>query len=261
LQEVCAGLCDSLGRNTEAREASQRLLACPGHESTPEEHLELADSFRLAGNTESAVTALRVGFQQFPASIRMRLTLAESLSNRGEHNEAVRLLAFEPLRENPGAMDLLVSEAVEATNADVAVSFIGNEPPPCLQDLPFSSLRLSFLLDRLSRRPESEKIVADLLHDSRYRQTETWLELGNMCLSIGDDAHAEAFVELYISSNGTSISKAWELLGDIYQDEERNEEALTAYKKAVEVIGTKSPTGITPDHPSVKVSQNDASVR
>ncbi len=261
LQETTAGLCDSLGRNAEALEASQRLLSCEGRASTPEEHLELADQFRMAGDVVGTVTALRTGFKLFPASIRMRMTLAEALSHHGDHDEAVGLLAHEPLRQNPGAMDLLISEGVEATNAAIAVNFIGSEPPACLRDLPISNLRFALLLDRLNRKAEADKIYASLLHDNQHATTDVWLEIGKICLSIDDDVHAEAFVTRYLSGAGKTNAKAWEILGDIYQDEEKNEEALTAYRKAVEVIGTKPAPSAPPTAPGVKVTQNGSSAQ
>ena len=259
LQETSAGICESLGRNTEAREASQRLLACEGRTSTPEEYLELADQFRMAGDEPATVKILRAGFDLFPSSIRMRLTLAEALSHHGEHDQAVVLLAHEPLRQNPGAMDLLISEAVEAGNSALAVKFIGSSTPQCLRSLPTSNLRFALLLDRLNRKSDAEKIFSSLLHNEDHSDTDVWLDLGKICLSIDDVTHAEAFVTRYLAGRGRTDAKAWEILGDIYQAEERNDEALTAYRKAVEMIGTKPPPAPPSTVPGVKVTQNGSS--
>lgn len=260
LQETCATLCDSLGCEAEAREASQRLLACPTRESTPDEHLELADRFRMADDVTGQVNALRSGLNAFPASSRIRFCLAESTATQGLHNEAVQLLAHDSLRNNPAAMDLLVSEAMDATNISTAMqacAFLGDEAPACMNSLPSSQLRFAFLLDHIGRAEGANAIVGHLLHNGSFRQTATWLALGKLSLDFGHTERAESFITLYLASSGNNDSKAWEQLGDIYQAEDRTSEAQTAYRKAVEVL--RPITTTKPEAGPLKVSQANPS--
>lgn len=253
LQETCASLCDSLGFEEEARTAIQRLLACPTRTATPEEHLELADRYRVADDQTGLINTLRTGLNHFPASSRLRFSLAESVAGQGNHEEAVQLLAHESMRDNPAAMELLVTEAMEATNAQVACTFLGNEVPPCMKSLPALRLRLAFLFEREGHALVGNKIIDDLLHQSAFRQTTVWLNLGRLALDFGSTERAESFITLYLASSGATDSKAWELLGDIYKAANRDEEALTAYRKAVEVL---RPVTINKPEPGpLKVSQ------
>ena len=258
LQETCASLCDSLGRNEEAREATRRLLACRSRLTTPEDHLDLADQCRFAGDVEGAVSALREGFGRCPGSLRLRMSLAGALATKGEHDEAVQLLAHESLRANPEAMDLLINEAMDASNASVAAAFLGTTVPDCLGTLAVSRLKMAFLFDHLNRTDDADAIVSGLLHDPRFRQGDTWMALGRMCLDKGDSERAEAFATLYLSSSGAGNSKAWELLGDIYQSEDRSLDALAAYRNGVEVIRVPVGAPGPPAQSPLKVSQRTA---
>lgn len=253
LQETCAALCDSLGCEDDAREASQRLLTCTTHESTPEEHLELADRFRIADDTNGFVSSLRTGLNRFPGSSRIRFSLAEAVAAQEQHDEAVQLLAHDSLRNNPAAMNLLILEAMDAGNSTLAYTFLGNETPACLQNLPVSQLRFAFMLDRIGRGDASTTVVTQLLHNSAFRQTDTWLTLGKLSFDFGNTERAESFITLYLASSGNADSKAWEQLGDIYQSEDREAEALTAYRKAVEVL--RPVTTTKPEPAPLKVSQ------
>jgi len=253
LQETCATVCDSLGCAADAREAVQRLLACSSHESTAEEHLELADRFRVGGDQTLLAQTLRTGLARFPASTRLRFSLAEAVAAQGLHDEAIRVLAHESLRNQPAAMDLLISEAMEVTDSTLATTFLGAEVPSCLAGLPASQLRMAFLYDHSGRPLVGTTIVNDLLHNSAFRQTNAWLALGRLSLDFGYSDRAESFITLYLASSGSSDSKAWELLGDIYQEQDRTTEALTAYRKAVEVLSPVTTT--KPEATSLKVSQ------
>lgn len=253
LQETCASLCDSLGYELEARTAIQRLLACTTRTATPEEHLELADRFRVADDQAGLIKTLRTGLHLFPSSSRLRFSLAESVAAQGSHDEAVQLLAHETLRSNPAALELLISEAMEATNSSLACTFLGDQVPPCLASLPASRLRLAFLLEREGHALAGSKIIDQLLHQSTFRQTTVWLALGRLSLDFGSTERAESFITLYLASIGSTDSKAWELLGDIYKAANREDEALTAYRKAVEVL---RPVTINKTEPApLKVSQ------
>lgn len=253
LQETCAGLCASLGRNDETSEATKRLIACPTRPSTPEDYMELADDYRLSGHEAEFIATLRTALKHYPDTVRIRITLAEALGQGGRHEEAVQLLAQERLRINGEAMDLLINEALDAQDASVAARFFGQTLPACLHDLPVTAMKLASLFDHLSQPEAANSIVTGLLHDARFRQNDTWMILGGMCLESGDEARAESFVTLYLSASGAGNSKAWELLGDIYRSQDRGQEALAAYSKAVEVV--RGPAAQPPERGSVKVSQ------
>ncbi len=253
LQETCAGLCDSLGRIDETCAATKRLLACPGRPTTPEDYLELADQYRLADHENDFIDTLRTALKRYPDTLRIRITLAEALGQNGEHDEAVRLLALESLRSNGEAMDLLINEAMEAQDTALAETFLGWKVPDCLHDLPVTLMKLASLFDHLNRPELSTSIIAGLLNDFRFRQGDTWLTLGRMCLDAGEETKAESFATLYLSSSGANNSKGWELLGDIYQSEERTAEAMAAYSKAVEVVHGPAVPPI--ERSAVKVSQ------
>ena len=253
LQETCAGLCDSLGRNDETCEAIKRLLACESRPTTPEDYMELADHYRLAGREQEFLATLRTALKRYPDTVRVRITLAEALGQGGQHEEAVQLLALEPLRSHAEAMDLLINESMDAQDTSVAANFFGQTMPAGLQGMPVSMMKMAALFDHLNRPDASNAIITSLLHDPQYRQNDTWMTLGKMCLEAGEEAKAESFVTLYLSSSGAANSKAWELLGDIYQTEDRSQEAQAAYSKAVEVV--RNPAAQPPEPTALKVSQ------
>ena len=237
-QETCAAISDSLGHPQEAAEATQRLLACTGRKSTPEEYLDLADQLRFLGNDQEQVATLRHAMAEFSHSNRIRITLAEALSTQGNHEEAVTLLADASVRNDPAAIDLLISEAMESSNAIVAVESFKTSPPPCLAEMPDLQLRLAFLFEHLGFGTEGNEIVNRLESNDAYRQTFVWHDLAKVCVDYDDTSRAEAFELLHLSALGSHDSKSWELLGDIYTAEDRATEADAAYKKAVEMLGT-----------------------
>ena len=253
-QQTCATLCDSLGYADEARTAMLRLLQLPNHDASPEDFLELAANCRSAGAVADEVTALRSGLKRYANSHRLRISLAESLGAQGQYEEVLHLLADESLRQDATAMDLLVSTGMDMVNGEPVAAFLHDTVPACFHDVPAAQLRVGFLLEHVHHEEQASTVMASLLRNSSFRADDTWRRLGEQCLDAGDSARAESFITLYLASAGANDGKAWELLGDIYQSLDRAEEALTAYRKAVEVI---RPSGTEKPQPMLKVSQID----
>lgn len=243
-QETCAALCDSLGYSGEALAATQRLLACRGRASAAEEHLDLAAQFHQRADSSGEVAALRTGFAQFPSSTLLRISLAESLSGVGD--ETIRLLSDPSVRNHPVAVELLIAEAADWHDAPEGCDLFNGPMPDCLKDLPQLQLRLALLFDQWGRRSDSEKIVASLQKESRYRETAVWHHLARISLDAGDAARAESFEALQLSSTGVHDSSAWEMLGDIYKVQDRAHEAAGAYQKAVQILLPSSPAASRP---------------
>lgn len=254
VQQTCAALCDSLGYADDARAATLRALKLPHNDASPEDFLELAANCRATGAAADEVATLRAGLEHFASSHRLRISLAESLGAQGQHDEAVKLLSHESLRDDPAAMDLLVSEGMDMTNGEPVAAFLHDAVPACFSAVPEAQLRVGFLLEHVHHEEQASTVMASLLRNSSFRADDTWRRLGEQCLDAGDSARAESFITLYLASAGANDGKAWELLGDIYQSLDRAEEALTAYRKAVEVI---RPSGTEKPPPMLKVSQID----
>lgn len=245
-QETCAALCESLGREREALEAMQRLLACASRQSMPDEHLELAAKLQALGDDPAGIATLRSGLTKFPTSTTLRVTLAGALAATGGHDEAVRLLADASLRENPAAVELLIAEAAEMSSVPVEAELFSGPAPACLRDLPELQMKLAFLFDKWGRAHESERIVTALQKDGRHSETRVWHDLARLCLDVGEATKAESFEMLYLTARGGKDSQAWELLGDIYDAQNRDEEAAAAYKKAVQVLLPAAPAAERP---------------
>lgn len=251
-QETCAALCDSLGMQKEAAEATQRLLSCTARVSMPDEHLELAANFHQLDDEAAEVSTLKAAFAKFPNSTSIRLTLAQTLTDAGAHDEAVRLLADSSVRENPAAIELLISEAAESSTVPANIELFSGTPPACLSELPELQLKLAFLFDKWGRTKDSEHIIASLHKNSRFSETSVWHDLAKLSLATGDLARAESFETLHLTAMGGKDCQAWELLGDIFASQERTNEAAGAYKKAVQVL---LPSPSTPERPQQQVTQ------
>jgi tetratricopeptide (TPR) repeat protein len=99
-QAACA--CDGDGRETEAIGHYERALELGL--SGADRHgayLGLGSSYRCVGRYGDAVSRLRRGLEEFPASHALRVFLAMALHNLGEHAEAMQLLLIE-LAETSG---------------------------------------------------------------------------------------------------------------------------------------------------------------
>lgn len=251
-QETCAALCDSLGLQKEAAEATQRLLACAERQSMPDEHLELAANFHQLDDRAAEVAALRTAFAKFPASTSIRFTLAQALADDGAHDEAVSLLADSSMEKNPAAIELLIAEAAESAAVPENIGLFSGTPPACLDALPELQLKLAFLFDKWGRTKDSERIVTSLQKSSRYSETAVWHDLAKISLDAGDVSRAESFETMHLTSIGGKDSRAWELLGDIFAFQDRTSEAAGAYKKAIQVL---LPSTSAPDRPQQQVTQ------
>lgn len=236
VQETCAALCDSLGREKEALEATSRLLACRSRQSMPDEHLDLASRFHERGDSRGELATLRDAMAKFPASRQLRYSLAESLAGNDENEEAAHLLADASLANDPESIDLLISVASELPEPPAGCELFNGKLPACLKALPVLQLRLALLFDQWGNHADSERIVASLQSDVSRRADAVWQELARISLDAGDTQRAELFASPQFHTVEAMDSRAWELVGDIYMAEERQEEAAAAYKKAVHTL-------------------------
>jgi tetratricopeptide (TPR) repeat protein len=256
VHEVCAVLCCSLGRMTESMLAMQRLVACPEHESSPEDYLELAHLYRSNGDAPGQIAALRQGMGQFADSTRIRLVLGETLAGLEEHDEAIAVLAHPSLSRNVQAIHDILAEALYAQNPAPALRFIGTALPDSLNKDPATRLDFALLHERIGKTSIAQHMVDDLIKDGTLRETTVWRDLAMQAMQTGRINMAEVFLTHYLSTRKDEHdSKAWEILGDIYSAQDREDEALSAYKKAVETI-QPPPAAPAPAGPQVKVSQN-----
>ncbi|MDB6116245.1 MAG: hypothetical protein JWO08_26 [Verrucomicrobiaceae bacterium] len=250
VQETCATLCDSLGYAEKSLEASRRLLACKGHVSTVEDYMSLAEQCRFLGDSAGQVAVLRDGLTQAPQSSRLRITLAQALSDTNAHDEAVALLIDASLRDDPAALDLLISEAMQTASGSITAAEIFIAAlPSCLDKAPEVKLRLAYLFDFVGLADESDRLVAELQGNSHYRLNHVWHNLAKVCMAFDDANHAESFELLHLGALGGKDSTSWELLGDIYTAEARTSEASIAYNKAIEFMApTTIPAGLKLRH-------------
>jgi tetratricopeptide (TPR) repeat protein len=236
IHEDCACLCDSLGDEKSATQCLKRLLAVSGRPSTPEEHIELAGRFHLLHQNEEGMAALRDGLVDHPESIRIRHILAESLATAQNYDESVRVLAYGSMAEHAPSMSLLIDLCSQASNRHLALRFLNGRVPRCLNSDYLAQFRLALLLEQTGEIQQAEKIIAHLKDDETHKSDHVWHELAKLCMESGDPFRAETFQKLHLEHSGKHDSRAWELMGDIFQSQERGDEAKTAYQQAISVI-------------------------
>ncbi len=237
LQNCYASLCESTGHFSEAITARYRILNAPHHNTLPDDFLEISDSCRILGDTAQQIAVLEQGLKRFPASPRLRFVLAESCAAGDRHARAIELLAHETLRNDPAAMELLISEATITPDPGVALAFLGDKAPACFREQPVQLLRLAFLYEQTQRVEAAETIFQGLLGNTRLRENGTFQLLAKTSLEYGDANRAEIFQSAHLQLAAASRdSKSWRLMGDIYSAQQRPDKAGEAYQKAVAYI-------------------------
>ncbi len=225
-------LADSLAQPQAAADALAKLIAVPSRQPAVDDYLDLARLYKNLDQAPASLLTLRTGFERFSASPRMRMSLAENLSEE-RPTETLALLCHPSLKDNTEAIKLLAETALRTPSPQVALDFLDQYKPKCLADLPVARLQLSLAHERVGDTEQAARLLDQLLTDPRFEHLMAWQTLAQTALDMGDNERAERFQERYVTYHGINDSKAWNLLGDIYTLRGKTTEATAAYARSL----------------------------
>ena len=224
------------------------------HPST-NDFLELARSYALINQPDGAITTLSEGLRRLPDSRVIRTHLAQAWRNKGNYDQAIRLLAVPSLKDNFMATSLFIEVCCLKEDYQQALVFLGRGiekkfafPPDVLLDLGHIYFNNGYMTE------------ADILYSSVPDEPSLWPLIANARFQRGDLSGAETFQRRYLSSLQVPDPQGWLLMGDILRAGGREAEAQTAYQKSLNLMEEKlhaRPVAETP--PSAKTPPTTAS--
>ena len=215
------------------------------HEPTTNDFLELARSFELVNKPDGAITTLTEGLRRLPKSRVIRTHLAQSWRNRGNYDEAIKLLAVNSLKTDLMAMSLFIEVCCLKEDYQQALAFLGRGiekkfgfPPDVLLDLGHIYFNNGYMTE------------ADALYSSVPDEPTLWPLIANARYRRGDLAGAETYQKRYLNATQVPDPQGWLLMGDILRACGRESEAQQAYQRSLLLMEQKlDPLATLPDAP------------
>jgi len=204
------------------------------HHPSTSDFLELARSYALIDQPDGAITTLSEGLRRLPESRVIRTHLAQSWRNKGNYDEAIRLLAVPSLKDDFMATSLFIEVCCLKEDYQQALAFLGRGiekkfafPPDVLLDLGHIYFNNGYMTE------------ADTLYSSVPDEPSLWPLIANARFQRGDLAGAETFQRRYLSSSQVPDPQGWLLMGDILRAGGREAEAQEAYQKSLTLMEEK----------------------
>ena len=204
------------------------------HEPHSGDFLELARSFELIDQTDAALATLADGLRRVPKSRLLRTRLAQAWRNRGNYDEAVRLLAIPALKSDMQAMSLFIEVACLKEDYQMAYAFLGKGfekkfgfPPDVRLDLGHIYFNNGYMTE------------ADALYSSVPDEPSLWPLIANARFRRGDLKGAELYQKRWLGSTQVPDAPGWLLMGDILRAGGRETEAQAAYGKSLSLMEQK----------------------
>ena len=204
------------------------------HEPGSTDVLELARSFELIGQPDAAATALTEGLRRLPQSRVIRIQLAQAWRNRGNYDEAIRLLAVPALKTDLLAMSLFIEVCCLKQDYQQAFAFLGRGierqfgfPPDVRLDLGHIYFNNGYMTE------------ADALYSSVPDEPSLWPLIANAKFLRGDLPGAEAYQRKHLASVKVPDPPAWLLMGDILRARGQEADAQGAYQKSLQLMERK----------------------
>jgi tetratricopeptide (TPR) repeat protein len=222
------------------------------HQPTTNDFLELARSFELVNQPDGAITTLSEGLRRLPQSRVIRTHLAQSWRNRGNYDEAIKLLAVPSLKTDLLAMSLFIEVCCLKEDYQQALAFLGRGvekkfgfPPDVLLDLGHIYFNNGYMTE------------AEALYSSVPDEPSLWPLIANARYRRGDFAGAEIYQKRYLDSARVADPQGWLLMGDILRARGREPEAQQAYQKSLLLMERKlEPLASLPDAPPSTTASN-----
>ncbi len=214
--------------------------------------LELARSYELINQPDGAITTLTEGLRRLPQSRELRTHLAQSWRNRGNYDEAIRLLAVPALKSDMLALSLFIEVCCLKEDFQQAFAFLGRGiehkfafPPDVRLDLGHIYFNNGYMTE------------ADSLYSSVPDEPSLWPLIANAKFLRGDLAGAEAYQRKYLAATRVPDAPAWLLMGDILRARGRELDAQAAFQRSLELMEQK----LTPIPTPVAVEPRPAPAR
>lgn len=204
------------------------------HEPTSIDFLELARSFELINQPDKSITTLTEGLRRVSSSRVLRTHLAQAWRNRGNYDEAIRLLAVPALKNDLQAMSLFIEVCCLKEDYQQAFAFLGRGiekkfgfPPDVRLDLGHIYFNNGYMTE------------ADALYSSVPDEPSLWPLIANARFRRGDLAGAETYQRRHLAAIQVPDAQGWLLMGDILRAGGREAEAQEAYQKSLRMMEQK----------------------
>jgi tetratricopeptide (TPR) repeat protein len=196
-----------------------------------EQYLDLAESYRLNGDTEAEFQVLRGALHSLPNNLRVALELAEAFYREGAYVEAAELLATLDLRETMQGCALFIELCSTTDDYEMAAKHFPLGVEERFDFNPSVRIALAQIYEEIKRQAD-----ADSLYASVPKGEPAWQIVATARYRVGDLFHAELYQEKFLSGTLDARPEDWTFMGDIYKSLGKDQLAADAYERSLKLI-------------------------
>ncbi len=196
-----------------------------------EQYLDLAESYRLNGETEAEFQILRGALHSLPNNLRVALELAEAFYREGAYVDAAELLATLDLRETMQGCALFIELCSTTDDYEMAAKFLPLGVEERFDFNPSVRIALAQIYEEIKRQGN-----ADSLYASVPKGEPAWQIVATARYRVGDLLHAELYQEKFLSGTLDARPEDWTFMGDIYRSLGKEQLAADAYERSLKLI-------------------------
>jgi tetratricopeptide (TPR) repeat protein len=257
-------LAESLGRLGEAGDTLSDFVKA-FDKPTHEDFSKLLYFYSVAGETNKILTLLHEGVAKFPEDLELRKQLVYALSDRGQADEAARVISTMPnFEQDKGFAELYLSSLLRAKNWNAAEKFILHRLPKGRAEEWGLHSTLANIYYETGNREAAMGLYGKIYHQDPSNSTNALTyaqyllefkrnaEARNVLISIPDGAQPLAhkiaaqlyaedkdykralfYQQKYLKTEPQDSGRDWGFLGDIHGERGHKAQAQGAYQRAI----------------------------
>jgi len=201
-----------------------------------ETYQQLAEAAGYLPDPQASINALQEGLSRLPDSAVLRIALAQDYLKLEQTGDAVATLLHKGLESNIEVVQTLLNLASEIPDPAKVLGYLRDDVEKRMELPEHSRLQLAVLNHNASRRDTAQRLFASVReNDATYHM------LADARMAIHDYEEAARIVNKHIQSNPRASARDWELLGDIFAQMGRVNEAKQAYDTSIALLTADIP--------------------
>jgi len=209
--------------------------------STPsiELYLSMVEAAAHMQNATLATQVLEEGLQRLPQSSQLRIALAGNHIEAERYDEGVAYLLQDNLRGSFEVVQILLSLCEVLPDSKKVLAFLGDRVESRFPLTATNRLQLAVICFNAGRTAECDRLFASV-----PETPDTLPLLARNRFIIGDTSEALRLLSTYLNKNAGAGPEDWVLLGDIYGQMGRTEDAVKAYDQSLVLLTADLPAAV-----------------